>query len=145
MDDNTLPPGQRSITLHSDIIECEKIFSFLNDFLVQNAIPESIHSDLKLIAEETFTNIVKHAGQQDADRQIIMEPGCDSHSVSITFTDSGQAFNPMQDYDADIKTGDYADGGMGIHIIRSLSDEMSYQRIQQHNVFTVTKHYTQQL
>ena len=62
--------------------------------------------------------------------------------LDITFIDNGIAFDPLNDSNKSMDQDNLDEGGMGIHIIRSLTDEQRYERIEQRNVFTLTKHYT---
>ena len=122
--------------------ECSNLGRLLAAFIKSNDIPDEIKSDLRLALEEAFVNIVDYAQPKDKEHSITVEFNNCADSISITFIDSGIAFNPLTDYDTNIETDDHCEGGMGIHIIKSLTDEQKYDRIKQHNVFTLTKHYT---
>lgn len=122
--------------------ECSNLAELLAAFIKSNDIPGEISSDLRLALEEVFINIVDYAYPKDKDHIITIEFNNSADSISITFIDTGIAFNPLTDYEANIDTDDHCEGGMGIHLIKSLTDQQKYDRIKQHNVFTVTKHYT---
>lgn len=122
--------------------ECCDLADMLAEFIKSNDIPGEINHDLRLVLEEAFINIVNYAYPGDEDHSITIEFNNSADSISITFIDTGIAFNPLTDCDTDIETDDHCEGGMGIHIIKSLTDQQEYDRIEQHNVFTVTKHYT---
>ena len=71
-----------------------------------------------------------------------MELHHSDHRIDITFIDNGIAFDPLNDSNKTMDQDNLDEGGMGIHIIRSMTDEQRYERIDQRNVFTLTKHYT---
>ena len=121
--------------------ECSNLARLLAAFIKSNDIPDEIYNDLRLVLEEAFVNIVDYAQPKDKNHSITVEFNNSADSISITFIYTGIAFNPLTDYDTKIETDDHCEGGMGIHIIKSLTDEQKYDRIKQHNVFTVTKHY----
>jgi anti-sigma regulatory factor (Ser/Thr protein kinase) len=50
----------------------------------------------------------------------------------------------LTDCSSNLDTNDHCNGGMGIPLIKSLTDKQKYIRIDKRNVFTVTKHYTNQ-
>lgn len=158
---NKQTASRRSITLQSEISETNKLSEFLSECLSERlseclaeqaktcTIPQATYDDLRLISEETFTNIVNYAYANNSytnpdnnSQTIKIDFQQSSKSINITFTDSGFAFNPITDCDIDIEENDCCEGGMGIQIIKSLSDHLQYDRINERNVFTLSKHYT---
>jgi anti-sigma regulatory factor (Ser/Thr protein kinase) len=133
-----------SLTVQNDTKECDKLFDLLDEFSLSHNIDEETRNDLRLIMEETFTNIVNYAHEDNGSETIEVQLIWDPDEINMVFTDNGIAFNPITDCDRNIEKDDHCDGGMGIHIIKSLGDDLSYRRIDQKNVFTVTKHYTNQ-
>ena len=137
---------QQVISLQNKKSECSKLSGFLAKYISTNSIPDVIHHDLRLAAEEAFVNIVNYAFANKKSHTITIEISSTSNTVSITFIDSGIEFNPLLppgiNSDENIDTDDFCEGGMGIHLIKSLTDQQQYNRIKQRNVFTLTKHYT---
>ena len=134
------------ISLQNKTSESIKLSDFLGEFISANNIPDAIHNDLRLAAEEAFVNIVNYAFSNQETQTISIEISCNNNAISITFIDEGLAFNPLLaagiNSGESINTNDLCDGGMGIHIIKSLTDQQEYSRINQCNTFTITKHYT---
>lgn len=130
------------ITIQSKLSNCSKLSEFLSEYIKSNNIPDEIYNDLRLVVEEAFVNIASYAYSNDGPNTVVIELSNTIDSLSITFTDSGIAFDPLVDCNTNIETDDHCEGSMGIHIIKSLTDHQEYKRDQQHNVFTVTKHYT---
>lgn len=139
-----------SITLSPHRHECKRLFQHWQEIAVKHGLPDTLQQDLKLVIEEAFINIASHAYTHDADAEqaeteqqntarldINIAPG----RVSLTFVDQGRAFDPLL-HDADMDSNDHSGGGMGIHIIQSLTDSQEYQRNGEYNVFTVSKSYT---
>ena len=136
------PINKQTIALQNKTSECGKLADFLTAFINSNDISGEIHNDLRLVLEEAFINVVTYAYSKEKNHSVTIEFIHSVNSISITFTDTGIAFNPLTDCDTSIETDDHCEGGMGIHIIKSLTDQQEYDRIEQRNVFTVTKHYT---
>lgn len=139
---NNITPTQKSITVKNRTKECENIFNFLTGFIESIDIPKNIYDDLRLIVEETFINIVNYAYEDNECHEITIKIYYEDNAINIEFRDSGIAFNPISDSDPFIENDDHSKGGMGLQIVKSLSDTLRYERINQCNVFTVTKHYT---
>ncbi len=129
------------LTLRSLPADADKLANFLSNFVKSFEIADEIHNDLRLAAEETFINIVSYAYEQ-LPQAVSIELNKQADSISITFIDSGIAFNPLTDADECKDSDDHCEGGMGIHLITALTDQQEYRRVEQTNVFTLTKHYT---
>jgi len=140
---NSKSQNCQSATLQNKIAECEKLVDLWTNYAKSNNIPDDIKNDLRLVTEEIFANIINYAHESDDIQSVDIEFSSDTDSISITFTDTGIAFNPIVDCNKDIEQDDHCEGGMGIHLIMSLTDHQEYNRINQHNVFTVTKYYTE--
>ena len=63
-----------------------------------------------------------------------------SDEVTLTFTDNGIPFNPLNAPEPDIKNvEDRKEGGMGIFLVRKFSDKLQYQYSGGKNILTITK------
>ena len=134
--------NRQSITVKNNTSECDRLSAFLAEYESSNNIPDEIHHDLRLVLEEVFVNITNYAFSSGEKHTVSIEISSTSNAVSITFIDAGIAFNPLLDCNHEINTENHCEGGMGIQIIKSLTDQQEYNRIKQHNVFTVTRNYS---
>lgn len=141
---NNRSNNSQSICVHNKLSDNSKVAKFLAAYIASNNIPDEILDELRLVAEETFINIISHAFSNGETHAVSIEINKTDDEISITFSDGGVAFNPLTECNNNLDTDDHSEGGMGIHIIRSLTDEQEYHRVEQRNVFTVTKHYTKQ-
>ena len=139
---NNQQQSKQVLTLQSTISDAGKLSDFLGEYAKTFEISDEIYHDLRLVIEEVFVNIASYAYAEEDQQTVTIELSRTSDEISITFTDAGIAFNPLTGPAECKDTDDHCEGGMGIHIIKSLSDQQKYRRINQHNVFTVTKHYT---
>jgi anti-sigma regulatory factor (Ser/Thr protein kinase) len=130
----------KQIQLSNKTSECNRLFEFLANNLQQLPVTKEFRHDLKLVSEELLANIIKHGYDQHSDEKINIELAVDKNSVRLTFTDSARAFNPLERNNPEILK-DLSEGGMGIMLVKSLTDEQSYNRDNNLNVFTVTKNY----
>ena len=65
--------------------------------------------------------------------------------LTVTITDDGVPFNPLnvETPDTGLSLEDTDGGGMGIHLVRNLIDDVSYQRRIDKNVMTLIMHLEQ--
>jgi len=137
--------NRQNLYLHNDQSDCTKLSDFLANYTQSSGISTNAHHDLRLVLEETFINIISYAFTDNNAHQVTVEFSCSVNTISISFIDDGIEFNPLThhtDTDQTIESNDHCEGGMGIHLIKSLTDQQEYNRIKKRNVFTVTKHYT---
>jgi len=137
-EEKTTPP--RHIRLHNKSGECIRLYEFLADSRENLPVNKEFKHDLKLVSEELLANIINHGYEQTIEGCIDIELVADEHSVRITFTDAAKAFNPLERAQPAI-LNDLAEGGMGLLLVKSLTDEQFYKRENNHNVFTITKNY----
>lgn len=123
--------------------QCEKLYSFLAGCFDGLPVNGEFQSDLKLVAEEVLSNIMNYGlkAETDALISIVFSVDREKQSIHLTFDDTGIAFNPVKALVANVSADDLSDGGMGMVLINSLSDEQDYSRENGHNIFVVTKHY----
>lgn len=107
--------------------------------------PQSQH-DLRLIVEEACVNVISHAYPLGAPGPLSLQVEARQHGgrpvMEITIEDQGAPFNPLALAVPD-QTGPLEDlpiGGLGVHLIRSLSDLQHYSHDRERgNVLTITK------
>lgn len=111
----------------------------LNERLSSLGLSEDDEGILRLIIEEVFVNICSYAYKDGTGQaEVIFEQSSDS--VTLTFVDSGEPFDPtkdrpdISDYDIDTDIG-----GLGIFLTFETADEYSYQYKEGKNILTVVK------
>lgn len=133
-----------NVTLQSHSSECGRLFDFIQASMRHAAFhghaDEQFVHELKLVAEELLANIINHGYAGDGDGKIEIQLVPDSKGICLTLIDSAPAYNPLE---ADNKKPDhdFSRGGMGLVLIKSLTDELFYSRNEARNVFSIKKHY----
>ena len=90
---------------------------------------------LEVAAEEAVVNILHYSQATE----IRIELSCQLSAVSIQLEDDGIAFDPTGHVPNEKATGERQVGGMGIHLIRQIVDELHYERKENKNVLTLIK------
>ena len=103
-------------------------------------LPDSI-ARINICLDELFTNIVSYGFKDDLEHTINFTLLADNNLVTINIEDDGIPFNPLEKIDPDFPENvENAEiGGLGIHIIRQLMDNVSYARKQGNNQLTMKK------
>jgi phosphoserine phosphatase RsbU/P len=97
---------------------------------------------LNMALDDLLNNVVQYAFPNDpTEHHIEVEGEVRDASVIMTITDDGIPFNPLTVAPPDLSVllHEREIGGLGIHLVRSMFDEVTYHRNVGHNVLTVKK------
>ncbi len=98
----------------------------------REAWPDSLTFKVNLVLEELGLNIMTYgATGMDRGPEIDIILISEDESLTIEVSDDGQPFNPLEDAvepDIDGLLGDREIGGLGVHLVRTMMDDLSYQR-----------------
>lgn len=132
----SFPPTQAGIASASDWLD-EAIGRFVGDG--QAKVSKETISALHVIIDEVCSNIVKHSGASGFDLDIEVTRNPDG--VKLTFIDDGAAYDPLGHVDPDVSLAveKRPIGGLGILMVKKMSDSLSYSRQNNRNNFVVVK------
>lgn len=136
---------QTGFQLRNDLSELETLRTELERFKVKADIPEKTLLEINLILDELFTNIVS-CGYRDGEEHWVKIALCRERDVlTLCVRDDGVPFNPTElpEPDRCCPMEERRIGGMGILLIRRLTDEMTYHRTDTDNVVTLRKNLPQ--
>ena len=101
----------------------------------------AFHLGFGLVLEELGINILTHGGKGMERRpEIEIVLTSEDHALTIEVLDDGHPFDPLQDSPNPDLTATIEDrpvGGLGIHLVRSLMDDLHYQRDAGRNRLTL--------
>lgn len=100
---------------------------------------ENLEAALHIILDEICSNIVKHSCAKGFDVEI--ERLEDPARVRIVFSDDGIPYDPIKHIDPDttLSAAERPIGGLGILMVKKMSDAIGYRREGSRNVLTVEK------
>jgi len=118
----------------------EEMAAYLEACLEEAEIPMMEATRIQLAVEEAVTNVVTH-GYEGPDGNVSVQCISSPEIVTITITDTGAAFDPTKIPPADVTADlDHRNiGGLGVHLIRSVMDEIRYSREMDANQLTLVK------
>ena len=113
--------------------------AFLDECL-GNTDQQSVLPVLHVILDEICSNIVKHSGATgfEVDIELMRDPS----GVRLTFSDDGTPYNPLAHADPDttLPAEERPIGGLGIMMVKRMSNSMHYERLHDRNFLAVVKH-----
>ncbi|MGD9281808.1 MAG: ATP-binding protein [Desulfobacterales bacterium] len=130
-----------SFELKSDLSELKILNQQLNKFGQISGLSEACITDVNICLDELFTNIASYGFVDDLEHIIRFTLHLDNNVVLLNIEDDGIPFNPLEKKDPEIPAEliDVKIGGLGIHIVRKLMDDIRYERKQDKNRLMLKK------
>lgn len=110
-------------------------------FAETNALEDGVRRSLNVALDELLANEISHGKAGRDTSSLTMEVKLDQERLVVTLTDDGPPFDPLGQAapDTTLSVDDRPVGGLGIHLVRELMDEVSYERRDGHNVVVLVK------
>lgn len=132
-------------TFAREIGSLEAIFEELDRFAQKHGLGERDRYFAHLVVEELFTNAVRHA--PGGTGEILVEAEILGPMLRISLTDyETEPFNgnTVVSIDTSLPLRERTPGGLGIHLVRNLADELVYRYVDGNLVVTVFKQLEEQ-
>jgi anti-sigma regulatory factor (Ser/Thr protein kinase)/class 3 adenylate cyclase len=135
-------PGiQLHAILSNELGEHQRLADLFEQLIAPLDLPEDIPSLFGLAFDEIITNICSYAWQDEARHTIDVEIAIHDDRIEAIFSDDGAPFDPLSNAApvVDLDIDDRVAGGVGIHLVNELMDELHYRRDDGFNRLTVVK------
>ena len=113
----------------------------LRRFAEEATLPVDLLNDLLVIVDEVVSNWLKYgcAGQQAPEMDI--QASVAAERLTLRFSDTGPAFDPLSapSPDLDVPLKDRPIGGLGLYLVRALTDSQHYARLDGRNVLDLSR------
>ena len=125
------------MTIGADRGEIARVNAAFAKFAERHALPAPVRRSLQIALDELLTNTIDYG----AVGQATVELEAPGDRVTLRLTDDGRPFDPFARAapDTSLPLEERRIGGLGIHLVRGLMDEVSYQRREGRNVVVLTK------
>jgi len=127
----------------NDLAEVPRLIDEVEGFCAARSLPAPSTSGLNVALDEALSNIVLYGYRDGGQHQICVDVRPLSDRLVLEIRDDGVAFDPLQARAPDLTLDlDHRPiGGLGLHFMRSILDDISYRRDDGWNVLTMTKRY----
>ena len=129
------------LTLPNDIETIPQLNEFIDGFCEQRDIDNDITMSLNLAIEEAVVNVMNYAYPEGTVGYVDIEADADDDFVTFVISDTGKPFDPTQkdEVNTELSAEDRPIGGLGIHLVRRMMDEISYRYADHRNILTLRK------
>ena len=134
-------PLTYAFSLRSDISELQTLGRRLESIGAELKLSKRCLFELNLALDELFTNIITYGFDDGGEHRIEVTIAAAEQMLEVTVEDDGVAFNPIDRHPPCLphSVDDCRVGGLGIHLLRNLMDEVCYRREGQKNILTLRK------
>lgn len=132
---------KRSLTLPNDINTIPQLNEFIDTLCEELEIDMATVMSLNLAMEEAVVNVMDYAYPEGTTGEVSIEAVADDTRLYFVISDSGKPFDPTAkaDVDTTLSAEERPIGGLGIHLIRQIMDDVSYERKDEKNFLKLSK------
>lgn len=128
--------------IENQLAEISRIAVLLDAFAVYWRWPDKFKHDVNLAVEEVVSNIIMYAYTDESGHHIKLHFEQDDEQLRITIKDDGKHYDWLQNnkkVDIHASVEEREIGGLGIHLLKNIMDEVNYRREENMNVVTLIK------
>jgi len=133
-----------TLTLTSRLNDIPRLSTAVEAFGAAHHLPDAVVFAVNLSLDEVVTNVICYAFSDAQEHPIRVRLSLDEDVLRAEVTDEGRPFNPLNvpapDLDAPVE--ERRIGGLGMHIVREMMDDLEYRREGSKNVLTLGKRLT---
>ncbi|MCR5755452.1 MAG: ATP-binding protein [Acetatifactor sp.] len=130
------------MTVDASVENITRVTEFIDEQLELLECSMKAQMQIDVAIDELFGNIAYYAyGQGTGKATVRFCFDESSRRASITFIDSGVAYNPLEKEDPDVTLSaeEREIGGLGIFLVKKTMDDVEYKRENEYNILTIYK------
>ena len=127
--------SQTDTTIRNRREEFRKVVEALDRLAAEHHLDADVVGDMQVALDEVLTNIVDYGYTDDAEHEIRIQLRVLGSAIEATIEDDGAPFNPLESEVPDSRAPlrERRIGGIGLHFVKNLMSEVSYNRVAGHN------------
>lgn len=140
--DNQTPSSKVQTVKHTLVMRNDiQQIPTLAEWIEGLGVPPTLDMSINLALEEIVSNVMLYAYPEGQSGRVLIEAEQSDNQIVFIVSDTGKPFDPTKQADADITLSaeERQIGGLGIHLVRQIMDEIHYQRIDNKNILTLIK------
>lgn len=134
-------------SLSNRLEEIADLAGALEEWASDVHVPRAAISAVNLMLDELITNVVLYGYAATQRGEITVHVGHAPGRLDVELRDHAPPFNPLKAAEPDLlaEIEDRAIGGLGVHFVRQLADEVTYERVNEGgrdaNIVRIVKQY----
>jgi serine/threonine-protein kinase RsbW len=134
-------PGSKvSIAIGNTIAEMAQVVDLVDRFGAAHCIPQAISNDLNLCLDELLNNTISYGYDDKGRHSIVVTLSLADGRLIAEIQDDGKPFDPRKATPVPKEVLQSRKiGGLGLHFVKTLMDDVGYMRVGRQNVVTIAK------
>jgi len=135
------PPSR--LTLQYRLEDLALVSPWIEMLGIRHALPEQTQFSINLCLEEALSNVIRHGHGHDPSHAITVDfENNGKGQLALIVEDHAEPFDPVVASAAKRDTASYTDddlqpGGQGLRLLRSFSNALAYEKLQDGNRLTI--------
>jgi anti-sigma regulatory factor (Ser/Thr protein kinase) len=127
--------------IEGELSEVARVAAAFEGFAAQYGVPVDVRRSLQVVLDDLLANVVLHGLAGRAGGEAVVDVALAEGALTVTISDNGPPFDPFARAapDTTLSIEERQIGGLGIHLVRQMMDEVSYERREDRNVTVLKK------
>jgi anti-sigma regulatory factor (Ser/Thr protein kinase) len=123
------------------LAELESVRQWVEQFGAAHRLPVPVLTSLLVSFDEVLSNIIAYAYRDGQDHEICLSVAFEGGAVVAEVEDDGVPYDPLGAPPPALSggVGERPLGGLGVHVVRTLNDEVAYERRGNRNRLSFSK------
>jgi len=117
-----------SLNIASVRTNIHELEPFLERIRTEFEFDEDMYSRFLIALTEAVNNAIIHGNKDDPDKLVYLKCHCSPDRIECVVRDSGEGFDPESLSDPTQEENLLREGGRGVYIIKTVSDEFEFHR-----------------
>lgn len=138
--------GEKSVlnlTMKNRLEEMETVNAEVEAFASDHGVPDATRRSVSIALDELLNNTISYGYPSDSEREIDLRVEIGGTRLTVVMRDDGIPFNPLNSPEPStaLSMEEREPGGLGLHLVRKMMDDVAYQRLPNQNVVTLVKRF----
>lgn len=116
-----------------------KLIHEFSAFAERHDISRKVQREMHIVFDEVVSNIIRHGYEEGQPLNISVSVRLRSTSLEAVVMDDAKPFNLLELTPPRQNPHERGIGGLGVHLVRRLTDDVSYERVESSNKVTLEK------
>ena len=138
--------GERRLKLRiaNDLAELSRVAESVEEFCAAEGLPAGSAFKLNVALEELLTNTISYGYTDGGRHEIAIDIAREGETIVAQLNDDARPFDPLNAPPPDLESAieDRRIGGLGVHLVKTLMDDVGYAYRDGRNHITLRKNIT---
>lgn len=130
-----------NLRIANDIAELSRVAESVEEFCASQAIPAGNAFKLNIALEELLTNTISYGYEDSGRHEIAIDIAREGETIVAELSDDARPYDPLNAPPPDLESAieDRRVGGLGVHLVKTMMDDVRYAYRDGRNHITLRK------